>query len=174
MVLFGLVQVIRLYAAREILDYAASAGARAQAVGFNDFMVYKVVRVAGIPNAGRLTNPQASALGTGLDVVTPLPGTIWNTAVASSPTSPQLATEQSRIPLYLGAEDYGELRPILDYENWDDIRHSSSDLPPWGVRTRTHQELPLDMPFHRAFYSDDSIEESGEMEMESHYTLYLE
>ena len=49
LVFAGLFQISQLFAAKEILDYSASRGARAKAVGFNEWMVRKVARVAAIP-----------------------------------------------------------------------------------------------------------------------------
>ena len=56
-IFMGLFQISRLSAAREVLQHAAARAARARTVGFNAWMVPKVVRVAAIPNAGRMTEP---------------------------------------------------------------------------------------------------------------------
>src|ERR1035437_1927236 len=84
LVLFGLFEISQLFAAQEILDYAAARGARAETVGFNRFMVEKTVRVGAIPNAGRLINP-----------------------VVSGGPAAQSDAELARIPLYLAAENSG-------------------------------------------------------------------
>jgi hypothetical protein len=176
LLLFGLLQISNLFAAREVLDYAAVAAARARAVGFNDFMVHKVHRVAAIPSAGRMTNPFFDRTGSLADRWrTERPGELWDFALASSPTSPQYDIEASRIPLYLGAERWGELNPILDYEDWDTIRLSrlletASDT----IQAVVRQDVPLRHPFHRAFYAADFVEERGEAEIDNHYPLYLE
>ena len=57
LIFMGLLQISELFAAREILNHAAARGARARAVGFNWFMVEKAVRVAAIPNAGKMVTP---------------------------------------------------------------------------------------------------------------------
>ena len=173
--LFGLLQLSKLFTAREVLDYAASCGARARAVGFNDFMVYKVVRVASIPNAGRMTSPGYDR-GAGLAgaVAGLTPGELWDLALGSTPVSPQLEVERSRVPLYLAADRYGELAPILDYEDWDTLNPGVSELSPTLVRQTLRQDVPMRLPFHRAFYAADSLREEGEADMDSHAGLYLE
>ena len=55
--LFGLFQLSRLFVAEEILQFAAARGARARAIGMNDFMVYKTIRAATIVNAGKMQQP---------------------------------------------------------------------------------------------------------------------
>ena len=54
----GLFQLSQVFAAREILDYASICGARAKTVGFNRWMVRKVVRSAAIANAGKMIVPE--------------------------------------------------------------------------------------------------------------------
>lgn len=152
LVFFGLFQVSRLFAAKEVLQYAAERGARAKTVGFNRFMVHKTVRIGAIPNAGRMLNPG--------------PG--------GGPAR-EHAAESARIPLYLGAEYWGRLDAILDYEDWDSI-----DVPPVsslgnGTLSLTlEQEYPLRSPFHRAFYAADSVPLRAEVLLDEHYPLYLD
>ena len=175
LLLFGVLQVARLYLARETLDYAAVAGARARTVGFNDFMVHKVVRVAAIPNAGRLLNPaveRAPGLAALWGAATP--GLLWDYALRASPGSPQFELERSRVPLYLAAENGGELAAILDYERWDDLRYTVVESSAAEVRADTRQDLPLTLPFHRAFYADDEVTLDGRADLENHAALYLE
>lgn len=176
LILFGMIQVARIYTAREILYHGSTAAARARAVGFNDFMVHKVYRVATIPNAGAMESPGFQR-GAGLEgfVRSARPGAVWNAALRWNPTSPQYSIEQSRIPLYLGAENYGRLAPILDYEDWDTVRLSRmSDSGLGTVRASVRQDLPLKYPFHRAFYAADEVDLEGDVEMDSHASLYLQ
>jgi len=63
LLLMGLFQLVQLFMAQEIMDYAAGRGARAKAVGFNDFMVAKTVCIGAIANAGALTFPERSSGG---------------------------------------------------------------------------------------------------------------
>lgn len=166
-VLFGLLDVSRLFVHQEILDYAATAGARAQSVGFNDFMVRKVVRVASIPNAGRLENPDYD-YESGLDR-SQRPGEVWDDAVRSTPGSAQYEVERSRIPLYLAARWEGELAPILEYERWDDI-----DLFRLVNGVVTRQDVPLIYPFARALYDEDEVTLRGRQIIDTHYPEYLQ
>lgn len=150
---FGLFQISRLYAAQEVLDYAAGRGARATTVGFNRFMVEKTVRVGAIPNAGRLINPDYQG----------------GPAVAH-------ALETARIPLYLGAENDGQLRPILDYTHWDDIRPDLTSSRGDGTfRYGVRQRVSLtNNPFAGAFYRADHLDMTGENYLDEHFTLYME
>jgi hypothetical protein len=152
---FGVFQISQLFAAQEVLHYAAGRGARAKAVGFNRFMVFKTIRVGAIPNAGQLLNP----------------------AHSGGPAM-QYAVEAPRIPLYMGAENEGELDPILNYENWNsglDVRQeSAADMGDGTLRMEVGQQMPLRYPFHRAFYAADSVKMSGESYLDNHYTLYLD
>jgi len=143
-----------MYAAQDVLDYAAARGARAKTVGFNRFMVYKTIRVGAIPNAGRLLAP----------------------AHAAGPLG-ELAAETPRIPLYLGAQHWGELDAVLQYDAWDTIGigHPTSydDGRVLGI------EVPQNKPFmsngfHRAYYSGDFVPLRGQAYIDSHYSLYIQ
>jgi hypothetical protein len=175
LIFWGLFQVSQLIAAKEILTYAAARGARAQTVGFNRFMVYKSVRVGAIPNAGSLTLP---------DLAIPSAAAAyswrategferWQTALQQAPASAQYAVERARIPLYMGAERYGELRAILDYADWDTIREHPG-FSAAMLHFDTEQKYPLNYPLHRAFYNADQVELHGEADLENHAQLYME
>ena len=171
--LFGILQVARLAMSRETLDYAAVAAARARIVGFNDFMIHKVARVANIPNAGILETPDFERNdGLGWGGLTP--GQAWNTALRAQPGSPQYEIERSRIPLYLAAEDGGMLHAILDYEDWDRFRYFINQPSSLTIGVDTRQEIPLRTPFHRAFYAADEVTLEGAATLEDHASLYLE
>ncbi|MFO1491184.1 MAG: TadE family protein [Kiritimatiellia bacterium] len=176
LIVFGGVQVARLFAARDIVAYSASAGARAAAVGFNDFMVYKVTRVAAIPNAGQMTNPAQPA---------DAPDTVWGDISAGEAITvgllsrpgfpPEREVEQSRIPLYLGSTHWGELPAILDYEDWETVRYPMVIEDGEGaIGTRIRQEFPIDMPMHRAFILSDEIDLNHTAWLGDHHSLYLE
>ncbi len=152
LICFGLLQVSRFFAAREILDYAAARGARARTVGFNRFMLLKAVRVGTIPSAGRLEFPGVAG---GL--------------------SEQQAVEEARIPLYLGAEWPGHLGGILQYEYWPDIGFSQQETALGNqIELQVWQTIPFTFPLHRLYYAGDSIEIRGQTAMENHYPLYLQ
>lgn len=151
---FGIFQISQLFAAQEVLDYAAGRGARAITVGFNRFMVEKTVRVGAIPNAGRMLTPDYQG----------------------GPAAAH-ALEIARIPLYLGADNGGQLRAILDYKYWESIRQDDSgvSLGDGTFRYSVDQSVCLtNVPFVRAFYNDDHVDMTGLAELDEHYTLYLE
>lgn len=183
LICFGAFQVSQLYAGRAVLSYTAAAGARARSVGFNDFMVYKVVRAAAIPNAGRMVEPSVQR-GGGLAALVsdPTPGRVgrlWQLALVSDPTSPQAAIERSRIPLYLGATRWGELPAILDYENWDDIHYIEGPGSDTLLMAGARQRYELVWPLVRAFYAGNRVTLRSGLEQEflvrdKHYPLYLQ
>ena len=154
LVLFGAFQISQLFASQEVLDYAAARGLRAKIVGFNQFMVFKTVRVGAIPNAGKLINPGHGGGPLG-----------------------QYGVESARVPLYLGALDYTELAPILNYDTWgtaSDVRQSPAVAMLDGtINMHVRQEVPLRYPFHRSFYAGDTVDMTGESTLDNHYTLYL-
>lgn len=181
LIFFGLFQLSQLYAGRAVLTYTAAAGARARMVGFNDFMVYKVIRTASIPNAGRMTNPTEQTYAGALDWGAARPGEALSYAMnAGTPYSPAHEIEVSRIPNYLYSTRWGELPAILDYDRWDDIDYiegAASDF----VQLETRQDYPIRFPFARAFYAADEVRlqsDGGNTEefvtREKHYPLYLE
>lgn len=152
LLLMSLFELFRLIAAREILDYAAARGARAKAVGFNEFMVFKSVHVGAIPNAGVLIEPD----------------------VSGGPLE-QRAAERGRIPLYMGAQNPDWLDDTLDYEDWGTIFYSYVEFPdPPLVQFHVSQNVPLRAAMHRAFYAEDSIPFTGEATVDNHYPFYLQ
>ena len=175
-VLLGTFQLSQLFAAREFMSYAAARGVRAKTVGFNEFMVWKTMRVGTIPNAGVMSSPLFTPptpdWGTGT------PAELWQTwhrALTETPDSAQYGVEQSRIPLYLGTEWASQLPPVLDYEDWDTVSIPDPVEEISGmVSVKVSQEYPLRVPMHTAFYAGDSIELSGEARIENHHALYLE
>lgn len=177
LLLFGLMEVARLFMGREVLHYAASVGARAHAVGFNDFMIFKTVRVAAIPVAGKLAHPVVAAANPAVGEFQrrAKPGDQWDYAVSAHPGSTQYdQLEASRIPLYLGAERWGELGAILDYEDWDQQGLYSQSDGAYQVNTSVRQDVQLKFAFHRAFWGADEITEAGDVTMDGHYQLYLD
>ena len=154
LVFFGVFQISQMFAAQEVLSYAAGRGLRAKTVGFNQFMVFKTVRIGAIPNAGRLINP----------------------GYAGGPAAEE-ALEHARIPLYLAGEEYGQLPAILDYEFWNTPNEIDAAAPVTGLDGTLHldisQDYPLQMPFHRAFYGGDSVTLHGQADLDDHFPLYM-
>ncbi len=174
LLLFGVLQVSRAYAAREILDYAAMCGARSETVGFNQFMTFKVTRVASIPNAGLMTSPDPSSSATGPGWGQSHPGSLWDMSVRANPRSPQLHVERARIPLFLGVNHISQLSPVLNYADWGTISHPSLQQTADSVRVGVTQRFPLTLPFRRAYYASDYVRMSTASRMEHHADLYLE
>jgi len=151
LLLMGLFQLAQLFMAQEILDYAAGRGARAKAVGFNDFMVSKTVRIGAIPNAGRMTFPERTGGG---------PWTQWT------------CQESPRIPFYLL---YGQLDSPLNYTLWDTIFWSCQETDN-QLSFRVNQAVPLTFfsNVFRAFFSGSTVPMQGMADIENHYPLYLQ
>lgn len=179
----GLLQISEIFAAREILNHAAARGARARTVGFSWWMVEKSVRVAAIPNAGKLITPEFENDDTVLQgmVETMRPGQLWEQTLRASPSSLQYNLERARIPEYMGSYNRPRAGNLLDYENWDTIHsdHGTVSEPVPGaqasmVTVNVYQDYPLWVPMHKAFYAGDSIRLDGTFTMESHYGLYIE
>lgn len=155
LLLMGIFQLARLFMAQEILDYAAGRGARAKAVGFNDFMVSKTVRIGTIANAGRMTFPEPEMVGGGPLV--------------------QSAIERARIPHYLQSDSW-ELDSILNYALWDTITWSCPAPEATLLHFEVNQAVPL-MFFSnvfKAFFSASAVPMQGVADIENHYPLYLQ
>ncbi len=179
LVFFGLYQVSRVFTAREILFHAAARGARAKTVGFNRWMVEKVIRVAAISTAGEMTEPDFVNEDDYIRGLTETlrPGDLFTTVIGASPSSLQYSLERGRIPEYLASTESSTARHVLNYEGWDSLGHETAVSPSGqggSLRVETRQEYQLTVPMHRAFYADDNIILNGEASLESHYQLYLD
>ena len=176
LILFSLLQISHLYAAHEVIAYAAGRAARAETVGFNRFMVYKTYRVGAIPNAGQMLTPALtgpSSASAGIDWAAEHGITLWTDAMAASPESPLTDIERSSIPLYLGSEHWGYLPGILDYADWDTISYGSVRNPA-QISVSLSQDYPLRYPFRSLYYAWDSVPIEGTCEIEHHASLYLD
>jgi hypothetical protein len=184
LLLGGLFQLSQILAAREILEYAAACGARAKTVGFNQWMVEKVVRVAGVPNAGKLLRPEFENEDPWLreQVAHLQPGPLWARLLAARPGSRQYELERARIPEYLDSHHPARARHVLDYADWDTIRYTVEASPASGsgaglaseLLLETDQEFPLRTPAHRSFYAADALPLRAEAALENHYPLYMQ
>lgn len=176
LILFGMVQVVLMLTANEVVQYSADASVRARAVGFNPFMVFKVNRVTTIPTAGRMISP--SPVSTSYDTVWAgeSAGGAFDRAVTSHPSSGQFwQIERHNIPLFLGSQNMGQMYSYLDYEDWTsvnapDYTNSGQDL----VGVTIQQRYALRMPLLRAFSDSDSITVRKESILADHAELYLE
>ena len=188
--LFSLLELARGFAGREILRHSAARAARARTVGFNHWMCTKVMRVAAIPNAGKMLEPSYASF-TDAELRSALasksPGELWDWSLTANPDSKRGETEASRIPDYLGSEHEDRARYILDYEGWDNLHalglggdaSATSDT----LEVRVRQRMPLGLAV-RALYDWVGILSpsqargymtlGGESEIENHYRLYLD
>lgn len=176
LILFGMVQYVIMLTATEVVQYSADAAVRARAVGFNSFMVYKVNRVASIPNAGIMRTPSRRTIGDADAWTRMNAGQSYYAAIRVNPRSSQYHDiEQYQIPLFLGSENWGRMYGLLDYEDWDTVGaplYTGSTGYTVGVTVR--QDFPLRMPFLRAFSDGDSIHIRKEARLADHSELYLE
>jgi len=187
----GLFQLIHANVAREVLYHAAARAARAKTVGFNRWMVEKTMRVAAIPNAGSLTQPNIATsdpiLATALAALRP--GPFWDFALRSTPQSPTLAVELARIPSYMASPNNARAQTMLDYADWNTISSSisstrvSTDPSSAGTFTVLVQQphsllvaLKDLMAGNLGVPSQDpeKILLGAHYDIEAHYPLYLE
>ncbi len=180
LMLFGLLQISQIFAAKEVLHHAAARAARAKTVGFNSFMVTKATRVAAIPVSGRMREPAFTNddLALRAMVETMRPGALWDAVLSDvTPAGLQYEIERARIPEYLGADHWSTARWVLDYEDWDALRVSITTAPGAGapmLTTHVRHTYPLWVPMHHTFYDADSVELEGETHIENHYSLYID
>lgn len=185
--LFGLLQAAIAFSGREILHHAAARAARARAVGFNDWMAYKAVRVASIPNSGAMIVPDFTPLGTSPLSGASRPGEVIDLALASDAGVSQRAVlERVRIPAYLASENHGRADYILNYEEWErgSFSHSERSASVLGqaLTYEVTQDFPLKMPlveFILPFTRRDEngfrrINVTGEATAGRHSELYLQ
>lgn len=192
LLLFGLLQVAHGFAEREIMRHAAACAARARAVGFNDWMCTKVMRIAAIPASGKMLAPEEGAPRDGAlaDAVSNLRhGALWDWAVGARPENVGASFEEARIPDYLASANDPRAREILDYEGWHDIsvsglRGGSAATSGDIVSVKTAKRYPLsifvrmlnDWAGFAAGGADGlkALELRGTGEIESHFPLYLD
>ena len=151
LVFFLVVDYAETLKTRTILDYAAARGARARAVGFNDFMVTKTVRIATMAAAGKCRTAEDEG------------------------HAPTAAFLNSRAGSYLQSEDESYAHGILDFELWENDKLDWHVLETGGpqqgdVTLKTHQRHPL---FSYAPNGATEADVSGEAKIESHYRYYL-
>ncbi|MBM4162952.1 MAG: hypothetical protein FJ222_00670 [Lentisphaerae bacterium] len=176
------------FASRDVLDHAAARAARARTVGFNQWMVHKAMRVAAIPNAGRLLVPNDIVvdddpiLNGSWRLMTP--GEVWDMALTSTPTSPKVGIELARIPDYLYSPWQEWAEAILDYERWDDVSLYYTGVWDSGVsatiRARVRQPLDMLVSVVRGGggildgREAETLNLEGSADIENHYSLYLD
>ena len=148
---FLVVDYAELLKTRTMMDYAAARGVRARAVGFNDFMVTKTLRIASMAVAGECLTARNAGV------------------------SPTVGFLTSRSGSYLEAEYESDTRGILDFELWDPLKFGWSAAESYNgrqgeVAMKVHQRHPLLSPLPGG---DVESVVNGEAKMESHYRFYL-
>ena len=183
LIFLGLFQVSRVLAARDILNHAAARVARARTVGFDDWMVLKVARVATIANAGIMLEPvytnEAPALQA--SVANDRAGVLWDRVLSGSlwPLFIQASLEIARIPEYMGSQNSWQAQHILHYSEWDedgdsiDVDMSGGPLEPL-LTVHVSQRYPMQVPGSSSFYADGRVPLQGTAAIENHCPLYLE
>ncbi|MCF7817144.1 MAG: pilus assembly protein [Kiritimatiellales bacterium] len=154
LVLFGILQVSYLVAARNVINYTAIATARAAAVGLNDFMLYKVSHYASIPTAGpnRIPGGFGSERPAGTTA-----GSMWENAIARehAPKSSLGAYELAVKEAYHMAGTTA-FKSILDYDNWQreetGIRFEYARDKDDVITLQVEQSVPLVLPFSQVFF----------------------
>jgi hypothetical protein len=181
--LFGAVQYVMLLTANEVIQYSADASVRARAVGMNEFMVYKVSRVATIPNAGRMTNPGGYFAGGGWRSNSveqmwewdPQPGERLGELWRPPHSSQTWFVERPRIPMFLESRSLGEMFGTLNYERWEDISrpmYTATSLE--SIEVTLQQDYPLNMPFANAFIRGGSATIERSSRLADHADYYLD
>ncbi len=188
--LFSLLELARGFAGREILRHSAARAARARTVGFNNWMCTKVMRVAAIPNAGRMTEPSyASFTDAELRsaLATKSPGELWDWSLTANPRSDRGGTEAARIPDYLASEHEERARYILDYEGWNNIHAiglgGDASAASGTLEVKVRQKMPIDIAVKALCdwvgvlspaLDRGHMTLAGRCAIENHYSLYLE
>ncbi len=152
LVFFLVADYAELLRTRTILDYAAARGARARAVGFNDFMVTKTLRIASMPVAGDCITTKETGI------------------------SPSTGFLISRSGSYLETEYESDTKGILDFELWDPCKFGWSATESYNgqqgdVTLQVHQRHPL-LSSPPGCDADETTL-CGKAQNESHYRYYL-
>lgn len=187
LILFGLIQVSYLVAAKDVISFSAITACRSATVGMHDEFVNRVVRTTSIPMAG----PSISVSFTDerMNQNGPI-GSVWDRALSASPVSDQFWAEYYAIPYYLGTSDESELSSWLNYYNWvhsDTLITADPSRSDDTVGVYVQQYVPLVFPFARLFYRGNmgqmtranGVSEvprsrmDAFLEIENHAALYL-
>ena len=154
--LFGLSDQIR---AKLLVENASVKCARARAVGYNDFMLRKIARLATMPAAGKcLTSAEDGDREDG-----PLP----------------LSSRSGRIGSYLMSDCESQANVILDFEHWGPytaVSASNGSTPDATATVVQHRPAPFwfgALTGHRR-EDGDRASISASASTEAHYPGYLQ
>lgn len=186
--LFTLLELARDFAGHEVLRHSASRAARARSVGFNKWMCTKVMRVAAIPNAGKMLEPAYEDFPDEelrAAIAAKSPSELWDWALTAEGGTDRTSMEASRIPNYLASEHEGVASGILDYEGWKDINAEGLGGLPSATSSKTlevkvRQKVSLDL-IVRALcdwvglvFNRDYLVIGGDGRIENHASLYMD
>lgn len=188
---FGLFQLAHGFARREVLRHAAARAARARTVGFNGWMVSKVMRAASIPNAGNMLQPVIPAENHALRqaIAGRSPGALWDWALRSDPDTARARVERARVPEYLASENHARAEYVLDYADWPEIQGSGLGGGGLGGTYRrdididVRQRYPLSIMVQALYDWAGALSTAlrrgeltlrGQYSIENHYHLYLD
>lgn len=184
MLFFGLLQLSQVFAAKEVLQHAATRSARARTVGFDHWMCDKAMLVASIPNAGKMKTPVLAEQGTGLQKLLEdkTPGAVWDASLQTFPASQQSRLEKSRIPDFIASGNASRGLSLLNYEEWENIRIEGLDQLSVAEKLEVNikQDFPLFISLSNWLFAPvtrekaETIKLTGHTEIEKHYSLYLE
>lgn len=135
---------------KTVIAHAAARGARARAVGFNDFMVTKTVRIASMGVAGECLTKEANG---------------------TSPLS--TAALVSRSGSYLETEYEADTKGVLDFELWDPSRLGWTCAEPGGEYGELTMRVWQKAPVHLSDRDGPLRTVEGEVSIENHYSRYL-
>jgi hypothetical protein len=153
-ILFGILQVSYLIAAKDVTSFAALASARSATVGMREEFVNRVARVVSIPTAGPAKYRTKGSVSGNIPKMRV--GAMWDRALSSAPESKQYWIEKYNIAYYLGAKNEAMLPSILNYYNWTtsntkiDVKLSRSSDGRIGIYQQ--QYVPLSFPFAQGYY----------------------
>ena len=190
LIFFGAMQISQMFAAREILFYAAARGTRAKTVGFNHWMVRKAIHVASIPISGAMVTPQLdpqdpailaaieASRGDG-NLIDP-----WLDIMSGRlvPSSARYQLERALIPEFMWAENANRARAVLHYDAWENnlIHYRISGVPlgetenPPPLHTTAWMDYATWMPMRNTYYRDDTVRIEGVNTLENHYLVYID
>lgn len=181
LILFGMIQLVMMVTATEIIQFSADSAVRARAVGLNEFMALKSSVIASSPNAGERSAPygQSRTSQAGWE-------SARNAGQAFESSHRNVYNDTDDIlyfPEYLETLNMGYAQARLNYtrsahpvNSGNDHQISAPHFTFSGemIRAVVTQDYPLTMPLFRAFSDSDSIYLRGEAELANHAELYLQ
>ena len=152
------IDLLQAMKAKILVEYAAAKCARARAVGYNDFMLTKIARLATMPAAGKCKTRDEE-------------GVVISRGVATH-----------KMGAYLNSGHEAQADQILDFEFWDDTFVSTlSDSSDIKVSVSQHRKLPFfDSVFKLIGMENDpdsrtpfELQINGTSKIGTHYLDYL-